>query len=151
MIKILKSFGIVTVCIIGLNSSNKHLCRFSLPNVYSSLDMLQTPTALPLRYAFTAFQTCWMSTLKLHFTGIWVMLLFCRLVVYTAPLNASKKGYLVCFICYHYLYYYLFHPFVRVCWTLQSGVKPSRVIFYLYHCLHLVIPRGHCIFFQLSV
>ena len=73
MMEVVKSFGIVIVFIIRLNSSNKHLCRFSLPNLYRSLGMLQTPTALPLRREFTAFWTWSMSSLNLHFSSSWVM------------------------------------------------------------------------------
>ena len=34
MMEVVKSFGVVTVFSIRLNSSSKHLCRFSLPNLH---------------------------------------------------------------------------------------------------------------------
>ena len=42
MMEVVKLSGIVIVLVIKLISSNKHLCRFSLPNLYSSLGATNT-------------------------------------------------------------------------------------------------------------
>ena len=75
MMEVVKSSGVIIVLSIRLNSISRHLCRFSLPNLYSSLGMPQMPTALPLYCDFTAFWTWSMSSLKLQFSCSWDMAL----------------------------------------------------------------------------